>query len=341
MCYTPITINKDTADAMTVGCGRCMACHLKYCNQWQFRLKQHARFNPIFYCVTLTYDNEHLPTCEGVTKEGEKKQYMTLRRKHAQLYFKTLRNLHALRYPTLRPKISYLICGEYGDRFKRPHYHAIIFGAHPSDILTAWRDSNAIPRGMVYFGESNLEATTNYTLKYAMKSRLYKLQNDQGAIPYEKPFINVSKGLGEDYIVNRQTGEMEKQIPDIISMGKIKVSLPRYYANKINRKVDTEKYRLLSIEKDREMRQHLTDQGITFEQWRKMYHKWLWKHNKIHTYDNEIFTDHIKSIINFIQQDEKKKLRKITVYREYTPDGFPIMWLNYKLYIPYLYWPVE
>lgn len=56
--------------------------------------------------ITLTYSDEHLPR-DGVQKRD------------LQLFFKRLRKDHSVRY---------FACGEYGDRFSRPHYHALLFG---------------------------------------------------------------------------------------------------------------------------------------------------------------------------------------------------------------------
>lgn len=59
-------------------------------------------------CVTtLTYDDENLPA--------------TLSKRHLQLWFKRIRQQHG-------KKLRYFACGEYGDKYGRPHYHAIIFG---------------------------------------------------------------------------------------------------------------------------------------------------------------------------------------------------------------------
>ena len=93
MCVTPVTIHKGTPDQMTVGCGRCIPCHIKYCNQWAFRFKLHANTAVTHYCVTLTYAGEHLPKMRVYSeKHKQGKVFMTLRRSHASSFFKTLRN---------------------------------------------------------------------------------------------------------------------------------------------------------------------------------------------------------------------------------------------------------
>lgn len=273
MCTTPITIGKGI-DKMLVGCGKCMPCHIKYCNQWAFRFNIHYNENPLAYCLTLTYDSKHLPL---VQKDG--KTYMTLVKSHTQDFFKKLRNLHYKRHPINRPKISYIIAGEYGDKFKRPHYHAIVFNAHADDILQSW------DKGAIYFGSTNVEATLVYTLKYTLKGRIYNYYHKQK--PYIRPFMNVSKGIGSSLLNTMNPNN----IPTTVIHGKIKMPLPRYYTKKLNITIDTSLYQESAIIKAQQHNSTLEAQGLTLTQWRKMYHNYLWKANKTHFYDNQILLD--------------------------------------------------
>lgn len=59
--------------------------------------------------LTLTYDEEHLPSDGKISK------------KHFKQF---IRKLHR----RLTRKVRYFGCGEYGDQTGRPHYHAILFG---------------------------------------------------------------------------------------------------------------------------------------------------------------------------------------------------------------------
>lgn len=68
--------------------------------------------------VTLTYSDEHLP------KGG------TLVKKHYQAF------LDRLRKRILPFTFRYYICGEYGEKSQRPHYHAALFGIGPEDAET-------------------------------------------------------------------------------------------------------------------------------------------------------------------------------------------------------------
>lgn len=114
---------------MSVPCGKCESCMAARANQWAVRcwceLQQHQQA-----CfITLTYDDEHLPVDGKVSK------------KELQDFFKRLRK---------KANVRYFACGEYGDHFRRPHYHAIIFGA---DFL-----GGAFPVGDGHFISPDLSA---------------------------------------------------------------------------------------------------------------------------------------------------------------------------------------
>ena len=63
---------------------------------------------------------------------------MSLNKREFQLFMKRLRK----RFSNVR----YFMCGEYGDLFKRPHYHAILFGLDFPD-----KQLHKIKDGMRYY----------------------------------------------------------------------------------------------------------------------------------------------------------------------------------------------
>lgn len=98
-------------------CGSCIACRKKKASEWSLRLEFESRVtdpNEIFF-VTFTYDPDHVPDDYSLDPS------------HVQKLLKRIR----LR---LGYKIRYYICGEYGDRLGRPHYHAVFFGLKESDL---------------------------------------------------------------------------------------------------------------------------------------------------------------------------------------------------------------
>lgn len=69
--------------------------------------------------ITLTYNDKHLP------KDG------SLNYRHFQLFMKKYREwLDRKGYGS----VKFYMCGEYGKKLQRPHYHAIIFGHMFSDL---------------------------------------------------------------------------------------------------------------------------------------------------------------------------------------------------------------
>lgn len=89
-----------------VPCGGCIGCRLKRSRAWAMRCMHEASLHDANSFLTLTYDEKHLPM------RGQ------LHYPHFQTFMKQLRK---------RYKVSFYMCGEYGDD-GRPHYHAIIFG---------------------------------------------------------------------------------------------------------------------------------------------------------------------------------------------------------------------
>lgn len=107
---------------LKVRCGHCDNCKASKVNSLVHRCKLESmsyKCAPIF--ITLTYDEDHKPK-DGVSVRD------------CQLFFKRLRiNLSRHGYA---PQIRYLLVSEYGKNTARPHYHAILWNLHQSDILS-------------------------------------------------------------------------------------------------------------------------------------------------------------------------------------------------------------
>lgn len=84
--------------------------------------------------LTLTYNDDSLP------------QFGSLEVSHFQKFMKRLRKARN------GQKIRYFHCGEYGEKYDRPHYHALLFGVHFSDQYP-WERKN----GHTYYRSPELE----------------------------------------------------------------------------------------------------------------------------------------------------------------------------------------
>lgn len=121
--------------------------------------------------ITLTYNDENLPNY----KEG---RYPTLRYRDFQKFLKRLRKRYGA-------GIRFYMCGEYGEQYGRPHYHAALFGLDFPD-KTYWRKSESgfpsyrseqlaslWPHGNSECGDLTFESAA-YMARYIMKKRLGK-----------------------------------------------------------------------------------------------------------------------------------------------------------------------
>lgn len=184
MCIQPFrpSYNPD----VSFKCGRCSECVLGYTRSWIFRLRHELRFfenRAVF--ATLTYDWDSVP----LTARGK----FTLCKRDYQLFLKRLRK-------AILPRvIKFVLCGEYGTKNHRPHFHCLLFNITQDDynvVSTCWG------KGFVHFGTVT-DASVAYTFKYATKDRFKtKLHRDADSI---RPFVVMSKGLGEGHFFYRNS----------------------------------------------------------------------------------------------------------------------------------------
>ncbi|QCS36162.1 replication initiator protein [Capybara microvirus Cap1_SP_143] len=251
------------SDYIDVPCGKCLGCRLAYSKQWTSRIMLELPYHDHSWFVTLTYDDEHLPINEftdPVTSEvGES---TTLVKRHVQLFMKKLRNA----YPDNH--LMYFFAGEYGDRSRRPHYHAIIFDL-PLDDLVFYKTS---PNGDIYFNSPKLEkiwshgfvvvanvtyASAAYTARYIMKKQNVSDENSIYARKNIEPefcLMSQKPSIGRRYFEDH---------PDVYDLdylslaGGYRASIPKYF-DYLLEKVDAE--RLQAIKEERKFfAQHLAN----------------------------------------------------------------------------------
>lgn len=87
-----------------VACGRCLGCRLEYSRQWAVRCMHEAACHEDNSFVTLTY------------KEAPR----DLHYPDFQYFMRKVRKSFC--------NVSFYMCGEYGPKNGRPHFHALLFG---------------------------------------------------------------------------------------------------------------------------------------------------------------------------------------------------------------------
>lgn len=215
---------------VTVPCGRCRGCRLEYSRQWAIRCVHEASLYDENIFITLTYDNENLPSDYSVNKE------------HLQKFFKKLRKAGY--------KFRYYACAEYGDLNNRPHYHAILFGMDFKDkILHTKQNGNLLfksaelqkiwGKGFCLIGHVTFQSCA-YVARYVMKkfkndkrdpsklTQYYNRQIDDKKYQLEPEFNLVSKGdggIGKGWYERFKT-DTDK---DFITLDGTRMSLPKFY----------------------------------------------------------------------------------------------------------------
>lgn len=221
-CLHPFWLKKEN---FAVPCGRCLECKRQRRLTWANRLMAERMYHKYASFITLTYADEWLPP--------------TLQFDDLQKFWKRLRKDLQGR------KIKYYACGEYGDKTRRPHFHAIVFGldfkgsdrelvkenwpyAHWSELEQTARGRKAI--GDVTFGSAFYVA--GYVNKKLIGSKAELEYAERGVVP---PNVRMSKGLALQFALDNKellTNSLT------FAYGGYKAALPRYFRDKLNINAD-------------------------------------------------------------------------------------------------------
>jgi hypothetical protein len=161
-------------------CGQCSACRLNRSRGWVSRLVMEAVGHDATAFATLTYDDGEVPQ----TRDGR----LTLRPVDVQLWQKRIRTAYPL-------PLRFFVCGEYGDRTGRPHYHAMVYGLHGGEaerqlLHSSWG------KGFTMLGTFAFEGA-KYVTSYVMKgARKRAAEGDPDAPVPEFARMSLRPGLG-------------------------------------------------------------------------------------------------------------------------------------------------
>lgn len=163
---------KTLYEYIYVPCGKCVGCRSDNAKQWSIRAIKEFHMHKENCFITLTYDDN------SSVVEDDPLCLCSLRYKHFQNFMKRLRKATG-------QKIRYLVCGEYGTKNGRSHFHAILFGFnfsdrklhhideknirhYTSDILTQCWSKDGIPIGFTDLSDVS-EGACNYVSGYVLK----------------------------------------------------------------------------------------------------------------------------------------------------------------------------
>lgn len=179
-------------EPVSVPCGRCWGCRLELSRQWALRCVHESQLHNESSFITLTYDDEHLPYGG------------TLIKKHFQDFIKRVRRKYEGR------RLGYFHCGEYGDRTRRPHYHALLFGVEFPDQTFFKRSADG---SKIYTSDALQKlwgAGFCTTGAVTFESAAYVARYTMGKLNYEKEY---------DYeFIDLETGEVCAVQPEYTTM---------------------------------------------------------------------------------------------------------------------------
>jgi hypothetical protein len=199
---------------VSVPCGQCVFCLATKRSDWALRLMYEQKCHVGSKFVTLTYADGHL-----VWKNGNSQLHVP----HLQEFFRNMRGRGSAR------KLRYFAVGEYGSRTFRPHYHVILFGDVPEDVVRkAWK------YGHVHIGSVN-DRSIMYSLGYVVNGSSWKMRKDR-----VRPFAVMSRrpGIGASYLSSAMIDWHRSERKNYAIVDGVKRHLPRYYKEKIFSKID-------------------------------------------------------------------------------------------------------
>lgn len=180
-------------------CGRCIGCRVRRGQEWAMRCMHERQLHDVNSAVTLTYSPENLPA-DGNLNYSDFQAFMKALRKKMARYSGTVGVCKLL-------PIKFFMCGEYGELFSRPHYHACLFGVDFPDRKYFKRsDSGAdlytseLLSSLWTLGHSTVGDLTFDTAAYVAGYCCSKVTGDDAEEYYQR--------------VNTSTGEIVKVVPE-------------------------------------------------------------------------------------------------------------------------------
>lgn len=188
---------------VTLPCGQCIGCRLAKSREWALRCVHESKLYEQNCFITLTFNDANLPENGSLDHD------------HWQKFMKRLKSYCRRKFGNeVADGIRFYMCGEYGERLGRPHYHACLFNfdfpdkkykrvnrvgdkIYTSEILD--RCWNKADPGMCEIGDVTFESAA-YVARYIMK----KITGDDAVAYYgdKKPeYTNMSRrpGIGKGW----------------------------------------------------------------------------------------------------------------------------------------------
>lgn len=225
----------EYAQLIEVPCRKCIGCRLDYARQWAERIMLEVESSSNCYFVTFTIDDEHM------------NDDFSLRKKEFSNFLKALREAVFRRFG--QRDVRFFMCGEYGRKNFRPHYHVIFFNLPLDDLLPFEFSGNSVyyrseflesvwKRGFVVVGQVSFNSA-GYVARYTMK-KANGFRVEDGCEP---EFVNMSRrpGIGRVWFEDHWLELYDRDGVYMKSSGKVSLLRPASYFDKLMKSVDPDR----------------------------------------------------------------------------------------------------
>lgn len=289
---------EDTIEGFKIKlpCGRCLGCRLDYSRHWAIRSIHEAFMFKKNCFVTLTFNEKYIPSDRSVHKEFIQKWLKRFRKYYGE-------------------GIRYMLCGEYGEKRGRPHYH-ILFYNFDFDDKYVFNEVNGnyyyrspsleklwtLPgisesAGFSVIGDVSFESSA-YVARYVTK-KIFGSNAKKYYKGKEPEFMLTSRmpGLGNAFL--------HKYYTDMFNVGFVllpngfKAPIPRYYVN-ILQTIDENLYNSYKIDKYKEMINNLFVEDVNSTEERLRVREEL----------KQVRCDKLIRAYEYITDDEQKSLER-------------------------------
>lgn len=207
MCLAPVALQQTYLGrpyTAFVPCGHCAECIKDKQNEYIIRtIEETAKVKGDVYFLTLTYSDKNVPLTvdpdgELVDEEtGEILDTLKTLNNHDITAWKKRCRRYIQYHFNRKCNFSYLICGEYGPRTHRPHYHGIFIGISPEDMEIFKKDweTNYGYTCIKKISRFDIERTARYISKYITKMKDLEDENVMNG-KVQKPRKLCSVGYG-------------------------------------------------------------------------------------------------------------------------------------------------
>lgn len=252
--------SQSPTTSLTLPCGQCVGCRLDRSRNWALRSIHEASLYEDNCFITLTYRPEDVPPNGSLVKQDFTNFIKRLRFQYGS-------------------GIRFYMCGEYGENFSRPHYHALLFNfdfadkrffktSHGNKLYTSDSLSRLWPFGYHWIGTVTYNSAA-YIARYCLKkvnglmSDFHYSRQDKNGCSYSlvPEYNNMSRkpGIGSDWFKKYQSDVFPHD--SVVHDGK-KLRVPRYYDKLFEIKYPDDYERIKSLRSEKALR-HQADNTVT------------------------------------------------------------------------------